>query len=91
MLPGIASYKTIMANHCSEFIASPKARAGILPENPIHKDMLYAAKTAGLKFILNVVLNGDKEIIGSGCWPNSDQAARDYAMPCHLAKVFAAK
>ncbi len=65
VLPGIASYKTIMANHCSEFIASPKARAGILPENPIHKDMLYAAKTAGLKFILNVVLNGHKEIIGS--------------------------
>ena len=28
VLPGIASYKTIMANHCSEFIASPKARAG---------------------------------------------------------------
>ena len=65
MLPGISSYKTIMANHCSEFVGSPNARAGNLLDNPIHKDMLYAAKTAGLKFIINVVLNGEKEIIGS--------------------------
>ena len=65
VLPGISSYKTIMANHCSEFIASPKARAGNLEDNPIHRDMLYAAKTAGLKFIVNVVLNGKKEVIGS--------------------------
>jgi lactate racemase len=65
VLPGISSYKTIMANHCSEFIASPKARAGNLEDNPIHRDMLYAANTAGLKFIVNVVLNGKKEVIGS--------------------------
>jgi lactate racemase len=65
VLPGISSYKTIMANHCSEFVGSPNARAGNLLDNPIHKDMLYAAKTAGLKFIINVVLNGEKEIIGS--------------------------
>jgi nickel-dependent lactate racemase len=65
VLPGISSYKTIMANHCSEFIASPKARAGKLRDNPIHIDMLYAAKTAGVKFIVNVVLNGKREIINS--------------------------
>ena len=65
VLPGIASYKTILANHCSEFINSPQARPGILEGNPIHKDMLYAAHTAGLKFIVNVVLNGDKKVIAS--------------------------
>lgn len=65
VLPGIASYKTIMANHCAEFINSPLARPGILNGNPIHKDMLYAAKTAGLKFIVNVILNGEREIIAS--------------------------
>src|SRR5271165_1887466 len=46
VLPGISSYKTIMANHCAEFINSPDTRPGILKENPIHKDMLYAAKAA---------------------------------------------
>jgi lactate racemase len=65
VLPGISSYKTILADHCSEFINSPKTRPGILQDNPIHKDMLYAAKTAGLKFIVNVVLNGDREVIAS--------------------------
>ncbi len=65
VLPGVASYKTIMANHCGEFINSHHARTGNLLDNPIHRDMVYAARTAGLKFILNVVLNEDKEIIGS--------------------------
>jgi nickel-dependent lactate racemase len=65
VLPGIASYKTILADHCSEFISSPTARPGILENNPIHKDMLYAAKAAGLKFIFNVVLNSEMEIIAS--------------------------
>jgi lactate racemase len=65
VLPGISSYKTIMANHCSEFINSPNARPGILQGNPIHEDMLYAAKTAGLVFIVNVILNGDRDVIAT--------------------------
>jgi lactate racemase len=65
VLPGISSYHTILANHCAEFIDSPYARPGILEGNPIHKDMLYAAKAAGLRFIVNVILNGEREIIAS--------------------------
>ena len=65
VLPGISSYKTIMANHCSEFINSPNARPGILEGNPIHADMLYAAKTAGLVFIINVILNDSRDIIAA--------------------------
>lgn len=65
VLPGVASYRTIMANHSGEFIDSDKARTGNLAHNPIHEDMLYAARTANLAFIVNVVLDGDKKIIGS--------------------------
>lgn len=65
VLPGIASYKTIMANHSGDFIDSEKSRTGNLTENPIHEDMLYAARTAKLAFIVNVVLDGEKHIIGS--------------------------
>jgi len=70
ILPGIASKETVLANHCSEFIAHPKARTGILKDNPLHEDMLYAAKKANLSFILNVVINGDKKIINAfaGHW-----------------------
>lgn len=63
VLPGIVSDVTVLANHCSEFIAHAKARAGILDGNPIHIDMLYAAKQAKLQFIVNVVLDADKKII----------------------------
>ncbi|HIX59658.1 MAG TPA: nickel-dependent lactate racemase [Candidatus Blautia gallistercoris] len=63
VLPGIASRVTVMANHCSEFIADPKARTGILEGNPIHKDMVWAARQAKLAFIVNVVINAEKEAI----------------------------
>lgn len=63
VLPGIAGRKTVLSNHCSEFIASDFARTGILENNPIHKDMLWAAEKANLKFIINVVLNADKKVI----------------------------
>ena len=63
VLPGIAGRITVLSNHCSEFVADPKARTGILENNPIHKDMLWAAKTAKLCFIVNVVLNEAKEVI----------------------------
>lgn len=63
VLPGIASKKTVLWNHNAKFIANSKSRAGNLEDNPIHKDMLFAAKQAKLAFILNVVLNSEKKII----------------------------
>ena len=63
VLPGVAGRETVLANHCSEFIAHPKSRTGILEGNPIHTDMLWAAKQAKLRYIVNVVLNGEKEVI----------------------------
>lgn len=63
VLPGIAGRSTVLANHCSEFIADPCARTGILENNPIHKDMVWAAQTAKLAFVVNVVLNSEKEVI----------------------------
>ena len=63
VLPGIAGRTTVLSNHCSEFIDHPCARTGILDNNPIHMDMLWAAKRAKLAFIVNVVLNEEKQII----------------------------
>ncbi|BCA87032.1 lactate racemization operon protein LarA [Enterococcus saigonensis] len=95
VLPGVASYKTIMANHSGEFIDSNKARTGNLDHNPIHKDMVYAARTAGLAFIVNVVLDGEKHIIGSFAGDMEDahkvgcEFVRDLAsvekIPCDIA------
>ena len=65
VLPGVASEKTVLANHCSKFIASDYSRTGILDENPIHKDMAFAAEQARLAFILNVVIDAEKKIINA--------------------------
>ncbi|MBO5040449.1 MAG: nickel-dependent lactate racemase [Clostridia bacterium] len=63
VLPGVAGRSTVLGNHCSEFIADPNARTGILDGNPLHKDMLWAAKKANLAYIVNVILNAEKETI----------------------------
>lgn len=63
VLPGVAGRKTVLANHCSEFIDHPRARTGILEGNPIHADMLWAAKKAKLAYIVNVVLDAEKKVI----------------------------
>jgi len=63
VLPGVAGYRTVLANHCAAFIDSPSARTGILENNPIHADMVSASRQARLAFIMNVVLDADKRII----------------------------
>lgn len=63
VLPGVCGRETVVANHCAEFIDHPCARTGILEGNPIHTDMVYAAKKCGLAFILNVVLDAEKKVI----------------------------
>ena len=65
VLPGIASQATVRWNHNADFIASPFARTGILEGNPIHEDMIYAARAAKLAFICNVVINAKHEVVGA--------------------------
>ena len=63
ILPGIASRKTVIYNHNGQFIDSPRARTGIVDGNPIHNDMLYAARAARLAYVVNVVINAEKQAI----------------------------
>ncbi len=63
VFPGITSRKSVVANHCAEYIADENSRTGILKNNPIHEEMISAARQANLAFIFNVVLNSEKDII----------------------------
>ena len=63
VLPGVAARESVLANHCSEFIAHEKSRTGVLEGNPIHKDMLWAAHAAKLRYIVNVIIDENKEAI----------------------------
>lgn len=57
VLPGVASRESVSYNHNYRFIASDHARTGLLLDNPIHRDMLYAAEKAKLAFIVNVIID----------------------------------
>ena len=65
VLPGVASYKTIMHNHNGQFVHDERSRAGVIAGNRVHEDMMAAAEMAGLAFILNVVLDGSHRVIGA--------------------------
>ncbi len=65
ILPGVADAVTVMGNHCSKFIDSPYARTGILEKNPIHEDMVAAAKMANLAYIVNVVIDENKKTVAA--------------------------
>lgn len=63
VLPGIAARKTVLYNHNARFLQSPRAVQGNLEGNPLHRDMVFAARKAGLAFILNVLLDKEKRIL----------------------------
>ena len=65
VLPGVCDKATVLGNHCGEFIASPYARTGILEGNPLHRDMVAAARMAKLRFIVNVVIDEDKHTVAA--------------------------
>ena len=65
ILPGVAGRRTVLYNHNAAFIHAQESRQGVLDGNPIHRDMAFAAQTAKLAFILNVLLDGDKRIIAA--------------------------
>ena len=52
-------------NHSYRAIASPYAATGVLKGNPIHEDMVYAARKVNTAFILNVALDGEKKVVAA--------------------------
>ncbi|MFQ5996989.1 MAG: nickel-dependent lactate racemase [Dehalococcoidales bacterium] len=60
--PGVFSVRSAYHNHGYQMIEHPRARAGILKGNPIHEDLVEQAKMAKLNFIVNVLLNKQREI-----------------------------
>lgn len=61
VLPGVSGEETIRHNHA--MILHPNAKTGVLEGNPIHEDMVEAAKLAEVDFILNVVTNSKGEVV----------------------------
>lgn len=65
VMPGVCGAVTVYGNHCGSFIADPHARTGVLRDNPIQRDMVMAAKMAKLAYIVNVVIDDNKNTIAA--------------------------
>lgn len=65
ILPGVCSRVTVLGNHCADFIDSPYATMGVLEQNPINTDMEAAARMAGLRYIVNVVIDAEKKVVAA--------------------------
>jgi len=61
VLPAVSSAETIQRNHA--MLLHPKAKTGVLDGNPVHEDMVDAAKLAKVDFILNIVTNSKRELV----------------------------
>ena len=60
--PGVSGKRAIYKSHSFQMIDDKHARAGVLHGNPIHEDMVEQTEMAGLKFIVNVLLNYEGKI-----------------------------
>ena len=61
VLPAVSGEESIQHNH--SMIMHPKARTGVLEGNPIHEDMVEAARLAKADFIVNIVTNSRRELV----------------------------
>jgi len=90
VLPGVCDAVTVLGNHCGAFIASDKARTGILVGNPLHTDMVAAAEMAKLNYIVNVVINDEKETVAAfaGDFKAAHEAGVEFLQPyCQVEAV----
>lgn len=90
VLPGVSDKVTVLGNHCGEFIASAFARTGILEGNPLHMDMVAAAKLAKLAFIVNVVIDDHKNTVAAfaGDFQKAHEAGVAFLRPyCEVQAV----
>jgi nickel-dependent lactate racemase len=60
---GAGGEPTIECTHGPEFLDHPGTRLGCIEGNPFHEAVTEAARRAGLRFILNVVLDGERRVL----------------------------
>ena len=86
VMPGVAAYDSVQANH-SRLLnpepgsgVNPNCRAGNLDGNPIHEEMLEAARKVNPAFLFNTVVNDQREIaaVFAGHWIEAHLAGCEF-------------
>jgi nickel-dependent lactate racemase len=65
ILPGVAGEESIFHNHSFKMIMHPLSCYGVLSGNPIHEDMVEAAKMIKRTYLVNVVIDKNHRIAGA--------------------------
>ncbi len=60
--PGVFSVRAAYKNHSYIMLDHPRSISGIIEGNIVHEDLVEQARMAKLNFIVNVILNKNKEI-----------------------------
>ena len=73
ILPGISALKTMHFMHSYKMIEHPGLRAGGLDDNPFQEQVARVARAAGLDFMLNVVIDRHRRLLGvfAGAFPSA--------------------
>ncbi|MFX0194613.1 MAG: nickel-dependent lactate racemase [Candidatus Hodarchaeota archaeon] len=77
ILPGIAGKDTILQIHRPELIDHPKVCNGVVEDNPLHYELVEAARMVGVDFIVNTVMNEHNKIL---CVASGDLEAAHYSL-----------
>jgi len=88
--PGVAGYATIQGNHGLALAAPAGAvGAGLTAGNPVAEDMDEIAAMVAPDFLLNVVVNENKEFIGivAGHWRRAHAAGTKIAEAAFAVKI----
>lgn len=64
--PGIAGIETVKVWHGPKFLEHPNADCGIVEGNPVHEENTYIALMSGCDFIVNVCVDGNRQITWAG-------------------------
>ncbi len=64
IMPGIAGIETILHFHNARMIGHPGSTWGLLDDNPVQQEAAEIALRSNPDFLLNVTLNGNKQITG---------------------------
>jgi nickel-dependent lactate racemase len=62
VVPGLAAEETIKAIHSPRFMREPLAVEGSIESNPLHRELVGIAETAGHQFIVDVSLSRERKI-----------------------------
>ncbi len=95
LLPGISSFKTMTFMHSFKMIDHPNVTNCKLDGNPFHAAGEKVAELAGVDFILNVVINKQRELVGvfaghhtkahlAGCEMVSKMSVQEMSEPVDL-------